>query len=355
MKLSDFDYNLPDGLIAKEPVIPRDHSRLLVFDRNTKLIEHRYFKDVCDYFRKGDLLILNNSKVIPARLIGKKETDGKVEVFLLSKKRDGVWECLIGGKRVKVGTKIFFDNKLTGSVTFNNEDGTWQVEFNIDGKKFMDVVYEIGRVPLPPYIKRGESVKKNNDRISYQTIYADDKKEGSVAAPTAGLHFTERLLNRLKKKGVEIAYVTLHVGLGTFTSVKSENIKEHKMHGEIAEANVGVVRKIINAKKNKKRVFAVGTTSVRTLEGLVAEELKKKNLKTVKREIKTFIYPGYKFKVVDAVITNFHLPKSTLLMLVASFLEQKGGGGKGMIREIYRKAIKDKYRFYSYGDAMLII
>ncbi len=363
MKLSDFDYNLPKNLIAQEPIKPRDHSRLLVLDKETGEIKHKHFYDIVDYFNKGDVIVLNNSKVFPARLIGnKKETGGKVEVFLLKHLRsdrtvsgcgrgNSTWKCLLGGRGSTVGLEIIFNQKnpnLKCKVTKNNDDGTWEVKFNMPQKKMMEIVEKIGLMPLPPYIKRDK--KRTTDEKNYQTVYADNKKVGSVAAPTAGFHFTPGLIKKLKKKGVQFEYVTLHVGLGTFLPVKVDNVKKHKMHAEYIEIKKDVAKQIIKAKKEGRKIIAIGTTSVRTLEGCLAKKINKplSQITNYQLPITTFIYPGYKFKVVDAIITNFHLPKSTLLMLVSAM------AGKKYIDKAYEEAIKKKYRFYSYGDAMLI-
>jgi S-adenosylmethionine:tRNA ribosyltransferase-isomerase len=395
VKLKDFDYNLPKNLIAQKPVSPRDRSRLLVLHKKSGEIEHKHFYDIIDYLKAGDALVLNNTKVMPARLIGKRvSTGGKVEVFLLKKsplplpreysghafvKGGNIWQCLIGSQRRKENLKIEFTKGLKAEIIKNNLDGTWNVKFNKSGGEFMKIVQKIGRVPLPPYIKRMPNVKTQNsklmnDKINYQTVYADDKKIGSVAAPTAGFHFTPALLEKLKNKGVQIEYVTLQVGLGTFAPVKVDDIAKHKMHAERIEINKKTLGNIIKAKLEGRRIVAVGTTSVRTLEA-VFNELKienclsrlergklkirdKKNCKTkeikhrlvdYKNWVNIFIYPGYKFRIVDAMITNFHLPKSTLVMLVSAL------AGRKKIFTAYREAIKKKYRFYSYGDAMLIV
>lgn len=385
MKLSDFDYNLPKNLIAQEPVRPRDHSRLLVVNKGTESlsvrgsvpsvkIEHKHFYDLVDYLKAGDVLVLNNSKVFPARLIGKrKTTGGKIEIFLLPSlpaplplrswrergaKRIG--QCLIGGRRVRVGLEIEFCSSggsrpvLKCEVIKNNNDGTWQVKFNKSDNELMRIVEKIGQAPLPPYIKRdgiNPISSRKSDFMDYQTIYADNKKIGSVAAPTAGFHFTPALIKKLKIKGVEFEYITLHVGLGTFAPVKVDNIKKHKMHAEYVEIEKEVAERILKAKKEKRRIIAVGTTSARTLEGCLAGDIAKsaRQITNYKLPITLFIYPGFKFKIVDAMITNFHLPKSTLLMLISAF------AGKKNIDKAYKKAIRKKYRFYSYGDAMLIL
>ncbi|MFA4833252.1 MAG: tRNA preQ1(34) S-adenosylmethionine ribosyltransferase-isomerase QueA [Patescibacteria group bacterium] len=385
MRLKDFDYNLPKNLIAQKPIKPRDHSRLLLLSRKTGKINHKHFYDILDYLKPGDVLVLNNSKVMPARLLGeKKETGGKIEVFLLRKKippptprlrrtsptpllKEGnIWQCLLGGKRRREGLEIKFSQGLECRVIKDNKDGTWEIKFSKGGKKFMKVVEKIGLTPLPPYIKRAAG--RPADNKDYQTVYADDKKIGSVAAPTAGFHFTDVLLKKLKKKGVLLEYVTLHVGLGTFAPVKVDDIKKHKMHAEWVEADKKTIADICLAKSEGRRIIAVGTTSARTLESIFQKfpnsrisEFPNKNLKSEipalpagRLDLKLngwtdiFIYPGYKFKAVDALITNFHLPKSTLLMLVSAL------AGKKNIDKAYRQAIKKEYRFYSYGDAMFI-
>ncbi len=390
MRLKDFDYNLPKNLIAQKPISPRDRSRLLIL-RRTRIradlkigsarteIEHKHFYDIVDYFNKGDVLVLNNTKVFPARLIGKKkETGGKIEVFLLKTspqtpllirrgEKGERWRCLIGGHGRKEKMEIEFEGvntrrgaSLRAKILKDNKDGTWLVEFNKGGKRFMDVAEKIGQVPLPPYIKRGRGMINNvpADKKNYQTVYAE--KIGSVAAPTAGFHFTPKLIKEIKKKGVEIVYITLHVGLGTFAPVKTEKVEEHKMHAEWFEIKKETLEKILEAKKEKKKIFAVGTTSVRTLETVFSSHIshighrkKIRNKQYVIRDFSgwtdIFIYPGYKFKAVDNVITNFHLPKSTLLMLVGAF------AGRSKIKRAYVEAIRRKYRFFSYGDAMLII
>lgn len=395
MKLSDFDYNLPKNLIAHKPASPRDSSRLLCLrlrrpatanvaidahptncarpnyagHANYKAkIEHKHFFDLPDYLNKGDILVLNNSKVFPARLIGKKkETGGKIEVFLLHKKNKNStfaeWQCLLGGHGRKENLEIEFAGGLKCKVLKNNGDGTWEAKFNMSYARMMKIVEKIGQVPLPPYIKRnprdsitssrGVETSLQNDKMCYQTIYADKKKIGSVAAPTAGLHFTPDLIKKLKDKGVRFEYVTLHVGIGTFAPVKIENIKKHKMHAETVEIDKETIARIYNAKLGGRRVIAVGTTSVRTIEAIFSKfsisNFKLKNkFHDFKGLVDIFIYPGYKFKIIDAMITNFHLPKSTLLMLVSAF------AGKKNIDKAYEEAIKKKYRFYSYGDAMLL-
>ncbi len=340
--VKDFDYHLPLELIAQKPVRPRDHSRLLLLDKKMGKIQHRHFYDLAGYLKPGDVLVLNNSKVFPARLLGhKKETGGAVEIFLHRKIQGANWECLVGG-RVKEGTVVEFKKDLRAMILKNNQDGTWAVKFNLSGARFLNIINQIGLVPLPPYIKRTK--KQKSDKNNYQTVFADARQTGSVAAPTAGLHFTKQLLQKIKKKGIKIVYVTLHVGLGTFAPVKTEKITEHQMHQEFATISASAKKEILAAKKAGGRVIAVGTTSARTLE---SADFKKVGAESFWTNI--FIYPGYKFKMVDALVTNFHLPKSTLLMLVSAL------AGKKAIDRAYHEAIKQKYRFFSYGDAMLII
>ena len=292
---------------------------------------------------------MNNSKVFPARLIGKKEkTGGKVEVFLHHKKNDFIWQCMIGGKNAKPELKIIFSNTLHCTLKKNNRDGTWDVKFNKEGDEMMDIVNKIGPTPLPPYIKREKQNKK--DKNLYQTVYADKSKTGSVAAPTAGLHFTPELLKKIKEKGVKIEYITLHVGLGTFAPVKVDNIKKHKMHAEWVEANKKTIENISRAKKNKNKIITVGTTTTRSLEAIFNKfDIQDSTFENFHSWVDIFIYPGYKFKAIDAMITNFHLPKSTLLMLISAF------AGKTNIDKSYKNAVIQHYRFFSYGDAMLIL
>ncbi len=362
MRLADFDYHLPREQIAQEPIKPRDHSRLLVLAKKTGKIEHRHFYNLTDYLRPGDVLVMNNSKVIPARLIGrKKETNGKIEVFLLASvnsrltsekiEADSIWQCLVGGKGGKVGLEINFSLGLEAKIMENNHDGTWMVRFNKQNRAFMAIVKKIGQIPLPPYIDSAsnEKIKKKE----YQTVYADNKKSGSVAAPTAGLHFTPRLLKELTNKGVIMKYITLHVGLGTFAPVKEDDFTKHQMHREYVEVKARVIKEILKAKQTERRIIAVGTTTVRTLEAMAEEFLnaedKNLKIKNYSNWVNIFIYPPYRFKLIDGMVTNFHLPKSTLLMLVSAL------AGKKNIDLAYQEAIKENYRFYSYGDAMLII
>lgn len=340
MNVADFDYELPEELIAQHPNEKRDEARLMVLNKNTQTIEHKIFKDIIDYLNPGDCLVLNNTKVLPARLYGKKEETGaNVEFLLLKRLEKDIWEVMVRpGRKLKNGTSVVFgDGILKGKIIEVLENGNRKVEFEYEGI-FNEVLDKIGLMPLPPYIK--ESLKEK-DR--YQTVYA--KYEGSSAAPTAGLHFTEELLNRLKEKGVVIANVTLHVGIGTFRPVKVDKVEEHKMHSEHFYIKPEDVEKINKAKEQKKRVIACGTTSCRVLESVADESGK---VMPVERDTNIFIYPGYKFKCIDGLITNFHLPKSTLVMLVSAL------AGKDYIMKAYAEAVKEKYQFFSFGDAMFI-
>jgi S-adenosylmethionine:tRNA ribosyltransferase-isomerase len=342
-KLSDFDYNLPTELIAQEQMKPRDHSRLLVLNKKTGDVSHHHFFDIINYLQAGDVLVVNDSKVFPARLFGtKQKTGGVVEVFLHKNVTSNTWECLLGG-RVHEGLIIDLDKNLRATVDKNNNDGTWLVSFNKAGQDFFKIINKIGHLPLPPYIKRSED--KLQDKKNYQTAYANSQKVGSVAAPTAGLHFTPSLLKKIKDKGVIIETVTLHVGMGTFSAIKTNNILEHKMHSEYAEISPLTIQVLKRAQQDKRRIIAVGTTSCRTLESWA----KAKFPDNFGAWTDIFIYPGYKFKVVSALITNFHLPKSSLLLLVSAL------AGKNNIDNAYSEAILQKYRFFSYGDAMFIV
>ncbi|MDF2676408.1 MAG: queA [Bacillota bacterium] len=339
-KTSDFYYDLPEELIAQTPIKNRDHSRLLVLDRNTGEIEHKHFYDVLDYLNKGDCLVINDTKVLPARLYGtRKDTNAVIELLLLKRLDDNKWETLVKpGKKAKVGIEIIFkENLLSGKIIEVKEDGNRVIEFDYDGI-FEEILDQLGEMPLPPYIH-----EILQDKSRYQTIYA--KNAGSAAAPTAGLHFNEELLKKIEQKGVNIAKLTLHVGLGTFRPVKSEFILEHKMHSEYYELTNDEAEKINKAKQNGNRVISVGTTSTRTLETIGDENgfVREQNGWT-----DIFIYPGYKFKVVDSLITNFHLPESTLVMLVSSM------AGKENVLNAYKNAVENKYRFFSFGDAMFI-
>ena len=339
MKVSDFNYNLPEELIAQTPISKRDESRLMVLNRDNETIEHKIFKDILDYLKPGDVLVRNNTKVIPARIYGKKETGANVEFLLLNNIEGDVWESIVRpGNKLHVGTKVIFgEGKLKAEILDVLEGGTRKVKFEYDGI-FNEILDEIGLMPLPPYI---HEELKEKDR--YQTVYA--KFQGSAAAPTAGLHFTDELLEKIRQKGVEIANVTLHVGIGTFRPVKVDNIEEHHMHSEHFYIKKEDVEKINNAKKEGRRVIAVGTTSCRVLESIADEN---GMVKETEEDTSIFIYPGYKFKCIDALITNFHLPESTLLMLVSAL------AGKEFIMNAYEEAVKEKYRFFSFGDAMFI-
>ena len=339
MKVTDFDYDLPKELIAQTPIEKRDESKLMVLDRSNETIEHKKFKDIVEYLKPGDVLVRNNTKVIPARLYGKKVTGANVEFLLLNNIEGDIWECIVRpGNKLHVGAKVIFgDGLLRAEVLDTMEGGTRKVKFSYEGI-FNEILDKIGLMPLPPYIH--ESLKDNN---RYQTVYA--KYDGSAAAPTAGLHFTPELLQKIEEKGIEIANVTLHVGIGTFRPVKEENVEEHKMHTEHFYIKKEDAEKINNAKKEGRRVIAVGTTSCRVLETIADEN---GFVKETEEDTGIFIYPGYKFKCLDGLITNFHLPQSTLLMLVSAL------AGKDYIMRAYKEAVKEKYRFFSFGDAMFI-
>ena len=339
MKVSEFNYNLPEELIAQVPLEKRDESRLMVLDREKQTIEHKTFKDIIDYLEPGDCLVRNNTKVIPARIYGKKETGAHVEFLLLNNIEGDIWESIVRpGNKLHVGTKVIFgDGLLTADILEIMPGGTRKVEFHYKGI-FNEILDKIGLMPLPPYI---HEELKDNDR--YQTVYA--KYEGSAAAPTAGLHFTPELLQKIQDKGVKIANVTLHVGIGTFRPVKEDEVEKHQMHSEHYYIKKEDVEKINQTKKDGKRVIAVGTTSCRVLETIADEN---GMVKETEGDTQIFIYPGYKFKCLDGLITNFHLPQSTLLMLVSAL------AGKDYIMKAYNEAVKEKYRFFSFGDAMFI-
>lgn len=342
MKKSDFYYNLPEELIAQTPVTPRDHSRLMVVDRESGAITHRHFYNLCDILQKGDLLVMNDSRVLPARLYGEKIDNGTfIEFLLLEQKGDKLWEIICRpGKKAKVGTKFSFGGgKLLAEVVEVKPDGNRIVQFSCDGN-FYTVLDEIGQMPLPPYI-----TKKLEDKERYQTVYS--RELGSAAAPTAGLHFTKEMLQALREKGVETAFVTLHVGLGTFRPVKEDDVLQHKMHSEHYHLPQETVDKILQTKQNGGRVIAVGTTSCRTLEAVATEHDGK--LVAADGYTDIFIYPGYQFKVLDGLVTNFHLPESTLIMLVSALL------GYDKTMHAYDVAVKERYRFFSFGDAMCIL
>jgi len=347
MKLTDFDYNLPSEFIAQDPIEPRDHSKLMLLNKTTVTIKHRVFKDIADLLEPGDVLVLNNTKVIPARLYGtKKDTGAKIEVFLLRRIEPGQYSVMLKpGKRVQEGTEIEFTEQLQAEVIqIDTDKGLYTLQFNQKGAEFRETLEKIGETPTPPYIAH-----KQQHKDKYQTVYA--KFEGSVAAPTAGFHFTEELMAELREKGVQIEYVTLHVGLGTFQPVKTDNILEHDMHEEIFELEAEVAERLNQAKSDGRRIVAVGTTSIRTLEhcAKLQQGVMTPCLEAGSGSTNLFIYPGYQFKFIDAIITNFHLPKSTLLMLVSAF------AGREFTLKAYEEAKENDYRFYSFGDAMLIM
>ncbi len=340
MDVKDFDYDLPEELIAQDPLEDRSSSRLMVLDKNTGEVSHHVFKEIVKYLRPGDCLVLNNTKVIPARLFGVKEgTMAKIEILLLKRRQNDVWETLVKpGKKAKPGTKIIFgDGLLTGEVIDVVDDGNRLIQFSYEGI-FEEILDKLGQMPLPPYITH-----QLKDKNRYQTVYA--KYDGSAAAPTAGLHFTKELLQQVKDKGVDIAEVTLHVGLGTFRPVKVDNVLDHHMHSEFYMVSQEAADKINNAKKNGGRIISVGTTSTRTLEAASDEN---GMLKECSGWTDIFIYPGYRFKVIDCLITNFHLPQSTLVMLVSAL------AGREHVLNAYKEAVEERYRFFSFGDAMFI-
>ena len=340
MNVKDYDYDLPEELIAQDPLEDRSSSRLMELDRQTGDVEHRHFTDILEYLHPGDCLVINNTKVIPARLFGVKEdTQAKIEVLLLKRKENDIWETLVKpGKKAKPGTKLVFgDGLLTAEVVDVVEEGNRLIQFHYDGI-FEEILDQLGQMPLPPYITH-----QLKDKNRYQTVYA--KYDGSAAAPTAGLHFTKELLQKVKDMGVDIAEVTLHVGLGTFRPVKVENVLDHHMHSEFYMVSQEAADKINRAKESGHRVIAVGTTSTRTLEAAADENGR---LHETSGWTEIFIYPGYQFKVIDALITNFHLPQSTLVMLVSAL------AGREHVLHAYEIAVKERYRFFSFGDAMLI-
>ncbi len=339
MKVEDFDYNLPLELIAQTPLNNRSESKLMVVDKKTGAISHHHFYEILDMLTDNDVLVLNDTKVLPSRIYGKKVgTDAHIEMLLLKDLGDDVYEVLARpGRRLKVGTVVNFGDLFTGTITEKLEDGIFHVKFTYEGI-FLELLDKLGEVPLPPYIH-----KKLEDKDRYQTVYA--KNIGSAAAPTAGLHFTKELLDKLKEKGVTILYVTLHIGLGTFRPVQVDDVEKHHMHTEKYFMSQEVAEKLNEAKKNHKRIISVGTTSTRTLESIYT---KYNTFKEVSEETNIFIYPGYEFKAVDGLITNFHLPKSTLIMLVSALCSRE------IILNSYEEAIKNGYRFFSFGDAQFI-
>ena len=340
MKVTEFDYELPEELIAQTPIEKRDESRLMVLNRKEHTIEHKTFKDIIDYLEPGDCLVRNNTKVIPARIYGKKETGANIEFLLLNNIEGDIWETIVRpGNKLHIGTKVIFgDGLLTAEILDTMPGGTRKVLFTYEGI-FNEILDKIGLMPLPPYI---HEELKEKDR--YQTVYA--KYEGSAAAPTAGLHFTKELLEKIEQKGIDIANVTLHVGIGTFRPVKEETVEAHEMHSEHFYIKQEDCDKINKAKKNGKRVIAIGTTSCRVLETIANPE--DGTVEPIESDTQIFIYPGYKFKCIDGLITNFHLPQSTLLMLVSAL------AGKDYIMKAYNEAVKEKYKFFSFGDAMFI-
>lgn len=340
MKVSDFNYDLPQELIAQHPYDKRDEARLMVIDPKTQKIEHKVFKNVIEYWAQGDCLVINNTKVLPARLYGKKDTGANIEFLLLKRIEGDTWEVMVRpGNKLKPGSKVSFgDGLLKAQILEVLEGGNRKVKFEYNGI-FNEILDEIGLMPLPPYIK--EKLKEND---KYQTVYA--KYEGSSAAPTAGLHFTEELLEKIKQKGVKIANVTLHVGIGTFRPVKVENVEEHAMHSEHYYIKQEDADLINNAKKSGHKVVCVGTTSCRVLESVADEN---GMVKETEGDTNIFIYPGYQFKCIDRLITNFHLPESTLIMLVSAL------AGKDFVMKAYEEAVREKYKFFSFGDAMMIL
>ena len=338
MRTQDFDYYLPEELIAQTPAEPRDSSRLLIYGRKEDKIEHRIFRDITDYLKAGDVLVINETRVLPARIFGKKREGGRDVEFLLLKRLDNAkWEVIMKpGRKLKVGDYVDFSDKLCAKIEEKKQDGVVEVSFEWEGV-FESILEEIGNMPLPPYI-----TKRPEEKERYQTVYA--KENGSAAAPTAGLHFTPRLLEKIKNMGVTIAPVLLHVGLGTFRPVKEDDIQNHIMHSEYYRIGEESAKIINDAKNQGRRVIAVGTTSVRTLESAAVGN----NVEAKSGDTDIFIYPGYEFKIADAIITNFHLPMSTLIMLVSAF------AGREKTLEIYNKAVEEKYRFFSFGDAMFI-
>lgn len=345
ISINEYDYELPKELIAQVPSEKRENCKMMVLDKEKKTFSHKHFFDIVDYFDENDVLVLNNTKVIPARIFGKKDTGAHIEIFLLKQFSEKTWQVLIGpSKRVKPEMFIYVSDELKVKVLTREDEGKWIVEFIYDGN-FYEILDRVGNIPLPPYIERQMTSEqlKSLDYERYQTVYA--QKEGSVAAPTAGLHFTQEIIKQLENKGVTVCYVTLTVGLGTFRPVKVENILEHKMDSEAFEISAETAKIISEAKKQGKRITAVGTTTVRTLETCMK---KYDRIMEVSDDSRLFIYPGFEFKAIDRLITNFHLPKSTLLMLVSAL------AGKDYIFEAYQEAIKNEYKFYSYGDCMLI-
>ena len=340
MKLSLFDYNLPKSLIAQKQIKPRDHSRLLILDRTSHKIVHKHFYDLPDFLTANDVLVLNETKVFPARLYGQKKSGGRVEVLLVEKINPSAWQAMIGGRNLKVGNRIYFTRNLVAEIIKDIDGKTKEIKFNKSGKALGKIIEQIGHTPLPPYIRVKDTAKIKKD---YQTIYA--KSLGSAAAPTAGLHFTKSILDKLAKKKIKIFKVTLHVGLGTFAPVEVEDITKHKIHHEWANIDSATAKELNVFKKAGKNIVAVGTTSARVLEAFSSSNGR---LKSGARWVDIYIYPGYQWRFVDDLITNFHLPKSSLLFMVSAL------AGREFILKVYQKAIKLKYRFFSFGDATFI-
>ncbi len=340
MKTQDFWYDLPEELIAQTPLLARDSSRLLVLNKETGALEHRHFYDILDYLNPGDCLVLNDSRVLPARLLGHRPTGGAVEVLLLRDLGEKMWECLVKpGRKLQAGSQVIFgDGELTATVREVKDDGNRIVEFHFEGI-FLEVLEQLGKMPLPPYIK-----EELQDQERYQTVYS--REVGSAAAPTAGLHFTQELLQKVREKGVNTAFVTLHVGLGTFRPVKAEDINDHHMHAELCMLSLETASVLNETRERGGRIICVGTTSCRTLESLVNED---GSFVEKSKWTEIFIYPDYQFKALDALITNFHLPESTLVMLVSAL------AGRENVLHAYEEAVKEHYRFFSFGDAMLIV
>lgn len=353
MDLAEFDYNLPVELIAQTSIEPRDRARLMVVDRLTKSRQLAIFSQLPDFLQPDDILLINNSKVLPARLFGyKADSGGRVEILLEQKINQNQltesWRCLIGSTRPRPGLIIDLAEGLQAKIILAEGQGVFIVEFNKQGDDFRQIIYKIGQMPLPPYIKSDQA---GLDRAvdDYQTVYAKPEKIGSVAAPTAGLHFTEQLLNRVRGMGIEIVEATLHVGLGTFAPVKQQNIEEHLLHEEIVDISAATINRLVDYHQQGRRIIAVGTTSVRILEGVVAQFINQPATADWLAPINLFIYPGFEFKLLGGLITNFHLPKSSLIMLVSAWV------GTDLIKQAYQEAIEQRYRFFSYGDAMLLI
>lgn len=340
MKTHDFWYDLPEELIAQTPLTQRDASRLLVLEKESGKVEHKHFYDILDYLKPGDCVVMNDSRVLPARLLGNRPTGGVAELLLLKDLGDKKWECLAKpGRKLQVGQEVIFgDGKLTATVTEVTDDGNRIVEFHYEGI-FFEVLEQLGKMPLPPYI-----TEELQDRERYQTVYS--RETGSAAAPTAGLHFTNELLDKIRQKGIHTAFITLHVGLGTFRPVKAEDIHDHHMHAELCMINKETAELLNATKQSGGRIICVGTTSCRTLESLVNED---GTFEEKSKWTEIFIYPGYQFKAMNGLITNFHLPESTLVMLVSAF------AGRENVLGAYEQAVKERYRFFSFGDAMLLI